>query len=102
MSDKIKLTVRLTPKQHTHLKKQAELCGMKMEPLMRKLIMGKAVEARPPDVYYKILKEMNAIGCNVNQIARIANAERHIKSSDINRVAKMVDELTGVVREWHP
>ena len=69
---------------------------------MRKLIMGKAVEARPPDVYYKILKEMNAIGCNVNQIARIANAERHIKSSDINRVAKMVDELTGVVREWHP
>ena len=98
--DKVKVTVRLSIKEHAHLKKQAALCGLKMEPYIRKLIEGKEVKPRPPEEYYKILKELNHIGNNINQIARVANTERYITSDKINEAVKMVDDIMDIVRSW--
>ena len=47
--NKVKISVRLTEKEHNFLKRQAEICGLKMEPYIRKLIMGKEILPRPPD-----------------------------------------------------
>ena len=63
------ILVRLSQKEKSFLKKQADLCGLKMEPYIRRLIAGKEVKPRPPEEYYKILKELNYIGNNINQIA---------------------------------
>ena len=41
--DKVKFTVRLTNKEHAHLKKQADNAGLKMEPYIRRLIAGKEI-----------------------------------------------------------
>ena len=90
--------VRLSEKEKEHLKSQAAACALKMEPYIRKLIMGKEVRPRPPDEYVKLLREINAIGNNINQIAHIANAEQHISESKINEVLHLQNEVMRMVR----
>lgn len=96
--DKIKISVRLTEQEHKRLKTSAAACALKMEPYIRKLIMGKEVRPRPPDEYIKLLREINAIGNNINQIAHIANAEQHISESKINEVLHLQNEIMRMVR----
>ena len=99
MNEKIiKLTVRLTEKEHAHLRKEAAKCSMKMEPYVRKLIAGSEVKSRPPDEYVTLIREVNAIGNNINQIAHRANAENHICQDEINEVKKYQCELIHLVR----
>ena len=98
--DKVKVTVRLSSKEHAHLKKQADNAGLKMEPYIRRLIAGKEISPRPPEEYYKILTELNHIGNNSNQIARVANSERNITTNKINEAVKMVDDIMDIVRSW--
>ena len=90
--------VRLSPKEKEHLKAQATACALKMEPYIRKLIMGSVIRPRPPDEYVRLLREINAIGNNINQIAHIANAEQHISESKINEVLHLQNEIMRMVR----
>ena len=90
--------VRLSEKEKEHLKSQAAACALKMEPYIRKLIMGKEVRPRPPDEYIKLLREINAIGNNINQIAHIANAEQRISENKINDVLHLQNEIMRMVR----
>ena len=94
----IKLTVRLTPKEHEHLKKEADKCDLKMEPYIRKLIAGYEVKARPPNEYVTLIREINAIGNNINQIAHIANAEGRISDNKISEVKKYLSDIMQLVR----
>ena len=90
--------VRLSEKEKEHLKSQATACALKMEPYIRKLIMGKEVRPRTPDEYIKLLREINAIGNNINQIAHIANAEQRISENKINEVLHLQNEIMRMVR----
>ena len=90
--------VRLSQKEKEHLKAQAAACALKMEPYIRKLIMGKEVRPRPPDEYVKLLREINAIGNNINQIAHIANAEHLISEDKIETVLQMQNDIMRLVR----
>lgn len=90
--------VRLSQKEKEHLKSQATACALKMEPYIRKLIMGNVIRPRPPNEYVKLLREINAIGNNINQIAHIANAEQHISESKINEVLHLQNEIMRMVR----
>ncbi|MGI6152987.1 MAG: plasmid mobilization protein [Christensenellaceae bacterium] len=45
----------------------------------------------------KIYEEMNAIGRNVNQIARIANSNHHIHQQDIDNLLRFQKELAALV-----
>lgn len=100
MDKKIKLSVRVNVKEYAHLKKQSELAGLKMEPFIRKLIMGTEISPRPPDEYRKILYQLSAIGNSLNQIAHIANAQKFVSSVKINEAVSLVDEAIAAVRKW--
>ena len=90
--------VRLSLKEKEHLKAQAAACALKMEPYIRKLIMGNIIRPRPPDEYVKLLREINAIGNNINQIAHIANAEHRISEDKIETVLQMQNDIMRLVR----
>lgn len=90
--------VRLSQKEKEHLKSQAAACALKMEPYIRKLIMGSVIRPRPPDEYVKLLREINAIGNNINQIAHIANAEQRISEDKIETVLQMQNDIMRLVR----
>ena len=97
---KIKITVRLDEKEYSHLKQESQKVNMKMEPYIRKLIMGVEARPRPPDDFYKLLREINAIGVNINQIAHIANAEKKAPDDRIEYAVALVNEIMEKVRDF--
>ena len=63
--------IYLSDTEKQHLVKQAALAGVNVGAFIRKLIMGSVIRPRPPDEYVKLLREINAIGNNINQIAHM-------------------------------
>lgn len=94
-----KLTLRLNQNEYFHLLGLAQTTGLKYEPLLRKLILGETLRPRPPDTYAKLLRELSAIGNNLNQIAYWANARRGIRTDEINQAIQLVQEAWQLVKD---
>jgi len=77
------VSVWMNETEYQHLKKQAEIAGMGLDPFIRSLIAGVQLRPRPPDEYTRLLRELSAIGNNINQIAYWANATRSIREPEI-------------------
>ncbi len=86
----------LNEKEFKHFEKQAKISGLKKEPFIRKLIMNTEIRPRPPDEYVKLLRELSAIGNNVNQLAHKANG---IGVIHVDEVRKMREALEGLWTE---
>jgi len=94
-----KLTLRLSAAEYAHLKKQAALAGMKMEPFLRQLLLGVELRPKPPDCYAALLRELSAIGNNVNQIAHWANARGSTAQAEIHEAAALVKQAYRLILE---
>mgnify|MGYP003597892929 CR=1 FL=1 len=73
------MTLRLNATEYAHLCRQAEVTGLKKEPLVRQLIMGVNLRPRPPDAYADLLRALSAIGNNI--IASSTSAALHMASA---------------------
>ena len=74
-----------------------QLCsstGLSASALLRQLLNGRQLRPRPPDQYAALLRELSAIGNNVNQIAYWANAQKSIREAEI------VDAAVLARRAW--
>ena len=91
--------MRLNEQEYAHLKRLSEITGLKMEPLVRQLILGRDVKPRPPENLAALLRQMSAMGNNINQIAKVANSSKFIRSEDIEAIQKMQDELWQAIKE---
>lgn len=85
----IQILVRLNEPEYRHLKKQLAASGVGQEPFIRSLIMGIDIRPRPPDEYGALLRELSAIGNNINQIARIANSDKRISPQALEDTMRM-------------
>ncbi len=72
---------------------------MKMEPLIRQLILGVELRPRPPDEYAALLRELSAIGNNVNQIAYWANTRKGISQDDMQETVMLIRQACRLVKE---
>lgn len=63
---------------------------MKIEPFLRQLIHGVQLRSKPPDCYAALLRELSAIGNNVNQIAHWANGKGYATQAEIQEAADLV------------
>lgn len=93
------ITLRLNEEQYAHLVKQSEVCGLKMEPLIRKLICGTNLHPRPPDTYAALLRELSAIGNNINQLAHQANTRGEATRDEIMDAARLVRKAWRLVKD---
>lgn len=93
------ITLRLNANEYAHLKQQAEATGLKMEPLLRHLILGVQLRPRPPDTYAALLRELSAIGNNVNQLAYQANARGEATTAEISEAARLVRQAVRLVKD---
>ena len=84
----------LSDAELTHLRQQCQITGLNTNTYLRKLIMGEHLCPRPPDAYAALLRELSAIGNNINQIAHWANARGNI------REAEVTDAIALVRRAW--
>ena len=69
-----KITFRLNAKEHQRLKKCVKKTGLSQETYIRTLLDGYVPKELPPPDYHGMMRELNAIGNSINQIAARANA----------------------------
>ncbi len=93
------ITLRLNVKEYAHLQEQTEATGLKMEPLIRQLITGVNLRPRPPDTYAALLRELSAIGNNINQLAHQANARGEATREEITEAAHLVRQVARLVKD---
>jgi hypothetical protein len=89
----------MNDKEYQHLKVQAQFAGMGTDPFIRNLVAGVQLRPRPPDEYAALLRELAAIGNNINQIAHWANAQKSIHESEIVEAAVLANEAWRLVKE---
>ncbi len=85
--------------EYRHLKRQAELAGMGIDPFIRTLVDGVQLRPRPPDTYAALLRELSAIGNNINQIAHWANAKKSIQEAEIRQAVLLANKAWDLVKE---
>lgn len=97
----IKITFRLNTQECQRLKKQVKKSGLSQESYLRTLINGYVPKEIPPPDYYTLMRELHAIGSNLNQIAAKANATGHIDRTafqyEANRLRKVVLDIQAAV-----
>lgn len=89
----------LTDQEYDHLKRQAEISGLKIDPFIRQLIVGINLRPRPPDTYAALLRELSAIGNNINQLAHQANARGKATQDEIAEAVQLVRRVTRLVKD---
>lgn len=93
-----KVQFYLSDKDKHKLDRLAEKSGLTKTTVMTKLIQGCEIKPLPSEELLKIYKELNHIGNNINQIARIANSNRYISGEQINELDEMLSDIWRKIR----
>ena len=91
--------VRLSEEEYRHLTRQSQLAGMTVSTFIRQAVMDVHIRPRPPDSYAALLRELSAIGNNVNQIAHWANARGSVSETEIKQAAELIRTAWRLVKE---
>ena len=91
------ILVRLTEEEHIALQAKAKEYGLKIEPTVRSLIAETHIEPKPPEVYSDMLRELSAIGKQINQIAYQANVQKGIMDEQISRATALVRQAYDMI-----
>lgn len=93
------VSVWLTDAERAHLRKQATAAGLGIDPFLRSLILGVQLRPRPPDTYAALLRELSAIGNNINQIAHTVNGQKYAADSQIDQAVALVRRAWRLVKD---
>ena len=90
--------VWLDDKEYIHLNQLCANSGMSASAVLRQLLVGVHLRPRPPDQYIALLRELSAIGNNINQIAYWANATRSVREAEIVDAAVLAKKAWELVK----
>lgn len=93
------VSVWLNEEEYQHLNEQAHKAGLGMDPFLRQLVMGVNLRPRPPDTYAALLRELSAIGNNINQLAHQANARGEATRDEIDQAVELVQQVQRLVKK---
>lgn len=93
-----RISLRLNSVEYAHLKQLSADSGLKMEPVLRQLIVGAEIKPRPPDDLPELLRQLSGMAVNINQIAKVANASGFVRAEDIERIKAMQAQLWREVK----
>lgn len=74
MTKRIKRQFWLSPEDNAELKRKAQLSGINETSVIRILIRGYEPKEKPDARFYEAMRELSAIGNNVNQLAAKAHS----------------------------
>lgn len=74
MQKRIKKQYWLSPEDNAELKRKVKLAAISETAVIRILIRGYEPREKPDDRFYNAMRELNAIGNNINQLVAKANA----------------------------
>lgn len=91
------LSLRLTEEEYIALQGKAKEYGLKIEPTVCRLIAETHIESRPQEVYSDLLRELSAVGKQINQIAYQANAQKGITDEEVSRAVALVRQTYTLI-----
>lgn len=74
MTKRVKRQFWLSPEENAELKRKAKLSGINETSVIRILIRGYEPKEKPDARFYEVMRQLSAIGNNINQLASKANA----------------------------
>jgi hypothetical protein len=75
------------------LTKQAAKAGLPKTSYIRHLINGLSPKEAPPADYYKMMRELYAMGNNLNQLAAVAHTLGWVQSERLNAAVEALSQL---------
>lgn len=87
----VQILFRLNDEEAAYLYGLVEKSGRSKEALLRSMLMGYRLCEKPDPEFYKIMRELSAIGNRINQLAAKANALDFIDTPMLREEA----------RKWH-
>ena len=97
MNNDMRFEVRLSKQEYQKLKEYAQYCGMNKSEYIRSLLSGCIPKVAPPYNYYLMMKELRSIGGSLNQLAKVANAERYIDAEKYKAIASYLFEKVSEI-----
>ena len=94
------LHIVLTTQQYQLLCCQAKECRLTKRAYLARLIEGRPVKARPTKEIKELRTEIHHIGNNINQIARMANANVFISKSDVQEVNEQLKQIQRLLLQY--
>ena len=96
----IHVGTRLNEAEHKKLMDLCDSTGLGTTRLLRKLITEAELQAKPTPELREVLRAMDRIGNNLNQLAHRANAIGLIDQAEWDRVKALHRELREEVERW--
>lgn len=93
------VSVWMTDEEYRYLKELSDLCGLGIDPLIRQLVAGTELRPRPPETYAALLRELSAIGNNINQLARYANTRKRATEDELQEAIRLLREAWRLVKD---
>ncbi len=93
------VSVWMNEAEYRHLRAQAQTAGLGIDPFIRNLVAGVQLRPRPPDTYAALLRELSAIGNNINQLAYWANTLKGTTPENVREAVALVKEAARLVKE---
>ena len=87
----VQILFRLNDEEAAYLYELVERSGHSKEALLRSMLMGYRLCEKPDPEFYKIMRELSAIGNRINQLAAKANALGFVDTPMLREEA----------RKWH-
>ena len=95
------LIVRVTPEERTLIQKKMRQLGTdNFSRYARKILIDGYVIHVDLSNFQKLSAEVNAVGININQIAKTVNATGRVYESEINEVKEKIDEIWRLLKSY--
>ena len=88
----VQILFRLTREEADRFKKKVKKSGLSQEAYLRQIIKGLVPTDAPPPDYYSMMRELHAIGNNLNQLAYKANALGVLDAANYAEYAAALDD----------
>lgn len=90
---------RFSEAEDAELRRKAEIAGLSDSALVRLLIKGYVPKPKPDKELYDALKELSAIGNNLNQLSAKANSLNFIDTPMLKELQQKSTELYDIIFE---
>ena len=95
----VQILFRLTEEEADYLCSLAERSGHSRQALLQSMVMGYRLCEKPDPEFYKIMRELSAIGNRINQLAAKANALDYIDTTMLQEEAARWRQFQTDVRK---
>ena len=82
------------------IKNLANQCKMKTATYIKQMALNGKIINVDMEAYHKYIDELNKIGSNINQIARIANSSGYVTHYEMQRIERFREDICHISKSY--